>query len=60
MERKNELDEDVEVMFLVGEWPWELIICLLDVLKNDFAKFDEAMFPGVERPCEMFSFILGI
>jgi hypothetical protein len=24
------------VMFYVGEWPLELIICLLDVFKNEF------------------------
>jgi hypothetical protein len=23
-------------MFRVFEWPWELNICLLDVVKNDF------------------------
>jgi hypothetical protein len=39
-------------MFKVGEWPVELIICLLDVLKNDFVEVDEAMFQGVQRPCE--------
>jgi hypothetical protein len=31
-------------MFKVGERPFYLIICLLDVLKNDFVLVDEAMF----------------
>jgi hypothetical protein len=35
-----------QVMFYVGKWPWELIICLLEVLKNDFGEVDEAMFQG--------------
>jgi hypothetical protein len=30
-----------EVMIQVGEWPWELIICLLDVWKNYFGEVDE-------------------
>jgi hypothetical protein len=36
-------------MFYVGERPLELIICLLDVLKNDFGEHDEAMFQDVEH-----------
>jgi hypothetical protein len=39
---------------------WELIICLLDVLKNDFGEVDEAMFQGVERPYEHMFCIQGI
>jgi hypothetical protein len=31
-------------MFSVGEWTLELIVFLLDVLKNDFGEVDEAMF----------------
>jgi hypothetical protein len=53
------LDEVAKVMFQVGEWHWELI-CLLDVLKYDFSEVDEAMFLGVERPCELIFCILGI
>jgi hypothetical protein len=33
---KFEMDEFALVMFLIGELPRELIICLLNVLKNDF------------------------
>jgi hypothetical protein len=40
-------------MFQVGEWPWKLLICLLDVLKNDFCEVDETMIQGVERPLEI-------
>jgi hypothetical protein len=35
-------------------------ICLLDVLKNDFVEVDESIFQGVERPCELIFYILGI
>jgi hypothetical protein len=38
------LNEFSEVMCLVGVWPWELIICLIDILKNDYGEVDEAMF----------------
>jgi hypothetical protein len=38
------------MMLQVGEWTWELIICPLDILKNDFCEIDEAMFQGVELP----------
>jgi hypothetical protein len=37
---------------LVGEWSWEIINCLLKVLKNDFCEVDEAIYQGVERPYE--------
>jgi hypothetical protein len=47
-------------MFYVGEWPWELIICILDVLKNDFGEVDEAMFECVEKPYEHIFCILNI
>jgi hypothetical protein len=30
----------------------DLIISFVDVIKYDFGKVDEAMFEGVERPCE--------
>jgi hypothetical protein len=42
--QKSDLDEVAKMMFQVGEWPWELIICPLDVLKNDFCEIDEEMF----------------
>jgi hypothetical protein len=35
------------------------MICLLDVLKNDFGEVDEAMFQGIERACEFIFCILG-
>jgi hypothetical protein len=44
----------------LGEWTLELIIGLLDVLKNDFGEVDEGMFQGVERPCEIIFCILVI
>jgi hypothetical protein len=30
-------------MFHVGDWPREIMICLLEVLKNDFGEVDKAM-----------------
>jgi hypothetical protein len=50
--QKSDLEELAEVMFQVGEWPWELLICLSDALEN-IGEVDEAMFQGVERPCEL-------
>jgi hypothetical protein len=47
-------------MFKVDEWTWELIICLLDVLENDFCEVDEAKFQGAERPNERIGCILSI
>jgi hypothetical protein len=47
-------------MFQVREWPLDLIICLLDVLKNNFDEVDEAIFHGVERPCKLVLIFLGI
>jgi hypothetical protein len=47
-------------MFKVCEWPWELIISILDVLKIDFGEIEEAMLQGVERPCEPIFCILRI
>jgi hypothetical protein len=58
--QKSDLDEVAEVMFQVGEWPWDLIICLLYVLVKEFGEVDEAMFQGVERPCVRIFCILGI
>jgi hypothetical protein len=54
------LDYVAEVMFLVGEWPWELKISLFVVLKNDFSEVEEAKFQGVERPYEIIFCILWI
>jgi hypothetical protein len=47
-------------MFYVSEWPRELIICLLYVLKCDIGDVDEAMFHDVERPFERIFYTLGI
>jgi hypothetical protein len=47
-------------MFYVSEWAWDLIICLLNVLTSDFVEVDEAIFHGVEKPCELIFYILGI
>jgi hypothetical protein len=46
-------------MFYVGEWTSQLIICSLEVLKNDFDEVHEVMFQGVERPYELIFCILG-
>jgi hypothetical protein len=42
------------VFFYLGGCPWELIICLLEVLKNQFVEFDETMFQRDRRPYEHF------
>jgi hypothetical protein len=42
-------------MFYVGEWPKELIICLLEVSKNDFRSFVEAIFQVVKGHANSFS-----
>jgi hypothetical protein len=47
--QKCDLDEVGDSMFQVVEFPWKLIICLLDVAKFDFAKFDKAIFQVVEK-----------
>jgi hypothetical protein len=54
------LDEVAGVMFEVCELPWELIICLLDVLKNDFGEDDEALFQAVELSRELIFCFVGI
>jgi hypothetical protein len=38
----------------------ELIIWLLNVLKNDFVEVDEVIFHGVERPCKLIFYILVV
>jgi hypothetical protein len=37
-------------MIYGGDWPCELIIWLLRVLKNDIGEVEEVVFQGVERP----------
>jgi hypothetical protein len=36
------------------------IICILDVLKNDFGEFVEAMILVVETPCEPIFCFMGV
>jgi hypothetical protein len=48
------------VIFQVGKWPLDLIIYLLVLLKCDVGEVDEAMFQGVERPCEINFYLLRI
>jgi hypothetical protein len=43
------MDELAEVMFQIGVWPLELIICLLDVLKSDFGEVDKMMIQDFKR-----------
>jgi hypothetical protein len=47
-------------MFSVGEWPWDLLVCVLDVLENNFNELNEALFQLVERSCEIYFCYLGI
>jgi hypothetical protein len=47
-------------MCQVDLWFLELIICLLDFLKNDFREVDESMLQSVERLCELIFCILVI
>jgi hypothetical protein len=47
-------------MFEVDEWLLELIIGLLDFLEKEFGEVNEAMFQGVERPCEQIFCSLGL
>jgi hypothetical protein len=58
--KKSNLDEFAEVMFQLCEWPWELILCILDVLKFDFGEVDETMSKFAERPFENISCILAM
>jgi hypothetical protein len=46
-------------MFQVGEWTWELILCLPDVLVYT-GEVDEAILQGVKRPWGFFFCVLGI
>jgi hypothetical protein len=47
-------------MFQVGQWPWQPIICLLNVLKITFAYIDDAFIHDVERPFDRIFYILCI
>jgi hypothetical protein len=51
--QKTDFDEVAEELLYVGECVWELILYLLDVLENDFAEVDKAMFLGVDLPCQI-------
>jgi hypothetical protein len=42
-----------------GDWPYELIFCLLAVPKCDLCKDEKAMFQGVDWPYELFFFLLA-
>jgi hypothetical protein len=57
--QNSDLDEVAEVMFPVGECPFELIICFLKVLKCVIDDV-EALFEGDGRACEHILCILGI
>jgi hypothetical protein len=46
-------------MIYGGDWNCELIILLLDVLKNDIGEVEEVMFQFVERPRKHIFCILG-
>jgi hypothetical protein len=35
-------------------------MCLLDVLKNNFVEVDEALFQGIENPCDLIFCVMGI
>jgi hypothetical protein len=48
------------MIFYVGECPWELINCLLGILEYDFYEIDDAIYQGVDRPCELIYCILVI
>jgi hypothetical protein len=41
------LNDVAEVMFLVGEWPKELVISILNISINNFGEVDESIFQGV-------------
>jgi hypothetical protein len=58
--RKNFFHEFAALKFYVGEWCLELIICLLDGLKNDFFEVDEVMIQDFKRPWELIFCYLGI
>jgi hypothetical protein len=57
---KSDLDEIFNVMIQTGEWTWETIFCLLNVLKCDLGDVNEAMFNDAEKPIERIFYIFGI
>jgi hypothetical protein len=57
---KKKSDEFAEVKIYVGEWSSELIICLLEVLKNDFFEDDEVTIQDFKRPWVLIFGYLGI
>jgi hypothetical protein len=57
---KNNLDEFAKFMFQVGEWPWEIIICLLDVVKCNFGEVHESMVQMFEKHWELIFCLLDI
>jgi hypothetical protein len=47
-------------MLQMVEKPWKPIFLLLAAIKYDLGEVDKAMFRGVDRPCELIFYILGI
>jgi hypothetical protein len=47
-------------MIQVGQWPWKLIIWLLDVLKCGFGEDVEGTLQCIEKQCDLFFCKLGI
>jgi hypothetical protein len=47
-------------MFQVGEWIYELIISIVNVLKFDVGDLDESLFQDEEWPFQRIFYILGI
>jgi hypothetical protein len=47
-------------MFYVGEWPWEIKDCILDVLKNNFVEVYEAVFQSVQMPFQIIFYVLNV
>jgi hypothetical protein len=47
-------------MIYVDEWAWKNIICLLEVLVDDFVEVDEALLQGVDRPRKLILCFLGM
>jgi hypothetical protein len=56
--QKSDLDELPEVMFYVGEWPWELFMSSWR-LKNDIVDVDESISQCLESLTNSFSLSLA-
>jgi hypothetical protein len=56
---KCDMEEFAELIFLVVKWSWELIICILDVLKCAFGDDYEVMLQGVERLYDIIFYLQG-